>query len=211
MTTCTPHPGWSRPGGLAGTRPWIPTAVRVLVAALVVAGCGSDGGGSSEPTAGSSTGAAPTPAASESAVAVDPVAAAERAVLAAYRGMWAAYQRAGQPPTADPDRPGLRRYAAGDALGVLTDGLTGYREDGLVFTGEVVLSPEVTDLWPADDPVQATVQDCADSSGSQVVRADGEPYEDEPGGRRLITADVEDVGEGTWKVTSFAVQPVGSC
>jgi hypothetical protein len=181
-----------------------------LVAAVMLAGCGSDGQGSPEPTAGSTPGAV-TPAASASPVPVDPVAAAEQAVLAAYRGMWQAYQQAGQPPQADPDHPDLERYAAGDALAVLTDGLTDYRDQGLVFSGAPVLSPEVAELSPPDDPAEATVEDCSDSSGFEVVRADGGPYEDEPGGRRLITAEVEKVGEGTWKVTSFAVREVGSC
>lgn len=221
--TATRHGHWAAPYRRSGGRVTSAGPVSVgsrlfgvtgvLVAALVVAlaGCGSDDDGSPEPTAGSPAGAVPPATAPASPVPVDPAAAAEQAVLDAYRGMWRAYQQAGQPPQADPDHPDLERYAGGDALGVLTDGLAGYREDGLVFNGEVVLSPEVTDLSPANDPVEATVEDCADSSESQVVRADGRPYEDEPGGRRAITADVEDVGEGTWKVISFAVQPVGSC
>jgi hypothetical protein len=142
---------------------------------------------------------------------VDAVAAAEQAVLDAYRGMWRAYRQAGRPPAADPDYPELEWYAAGDALAVLTGGLADYRDQGLVFSGAPVLWPQVAELSPPDDPVGATVEDCADSSGFEAVRADGGRYEDEPGGRRLITAEVENVGEGIWKVTGFAVREVGSC
>jgi len=140
-----------------------------------------------------------------------PAEAAEQAALAAYRGMWAAYDSAGQPPEADPDYPVLERYATGDALETLVAGLTSIRQAGLVLDGEVVYSPTVTELSPPSAPNMARVEDCADSTSAARVRADGEPFEDEPGGRRRIVADVEVVDGGIWKVTGFAVREVGSC
>jgi hypothetical protein len=125
--------------------------------------------------------------------------------------MWAAYDRAGSPPAADPGHPDLALYATGDALQVLTDGLAALRDQGLVFVGQVVVSPEITELSSASAPTEVRIRDCADTSGWSVVRADGGPYEDEPGGHRLITADVEDTGDGGWKVSGFAARDVGTC
>jgi hypothetical protein len=127
--------------------------------------------------------------------------------------MWMAYDEAGDPPEADPDHPALERHATGDALAVLTDLLASFREDGLVISegSEVAYSPEVVDLSPESAPKQARIEDCADSRGSALVRADGEPFDDEPGGQRLIFADVEATSEGTWKVTALAIGQVGSC
>jgi hypothetical protein len=145
-----------------------------------------------------------------SSTPADPVAAAEQAALEAYRGMWDVYTLAGRPPEANPDEPQLARYATGDALEVLMRGLMSMRDQGLVTEGSMLLAPEVTNLSPASLPTGVQVTDCADTSDAARVRADGRPFEDEPGGRRLIVADVEDTGEG-WKVTSFGVRDAGSC
>jgi hypothetical protein len=144
---------------------------------------------------------------------MDPVEAARQSALQAYQGMWAAYGVAGRPPAANPDHPGLDQHATGEALTMLTDLLASFREDGLVIAegSEVVHSPDVVELSPESAPTRARIEDCADSSGSVLVRADGEPFDDEPGGRRLIFADVEDEGEGVWKVSALAIGRVGSC
>ena len=84
------------------------------------------------------------------------------------------------------------------------------RDQGLVSDGNMKLSPEVTSLDPASSPTSAQVTDCADTSETARVRADGEPFDDEPGGRRLVVADLENSG-GEWKVTSFGVRETGSC
>ena len=140
----------------------------------------------------------------------DATARAEAAVLEAYRGMWEAYTVASRRPQADPGDPTLGRYATGDALDVLRRGLTAMRDQGLVTQGSMRLSPEVTDVTPASSPTRAQVSDCADTRDAVRVRADGEPFEDEPGGRRLIVADLEKT-DGGWKVTSFGIRAVGSC
>jgi hypothetical protein len=140
-----------------------------------------------------------------------PLEAAERAALDAYRGMWAAYGAAGGPPEADPQDARLAQYATDRALQVLVNGLTSMREDGLIIEGDARLFPEVTELTPEPSPTHARIEDCADSTESSLVRTDGEPYEDEPGGRRLIIAEVQHMGEEGWKVFDFAVLGVGSC
>jgi hypothetical protein len=175
-----------------------------VAAAMVAAALGACGGGG-EPA--EDPPATTPPAARSSVDRID----AEPAVLAAYTGMWEAYDSAGQPPAADPDSPELARYAAGSALNALVDGLVSMSGAGLAFEGQVVFAPEVVDLSPASVPTRARVEDCADSSGSARVRVDGAPFEDEPGGFRRIAADLERSGDGAWKVTSFAVLEVGSC
>lgn len=176
----------------------------LLVAVLALLGCNPAGTQPPEPPDSTPT----VPAGSPSPV--DPVAAAEQAVLETYRAMWDVYTQAGRPPVANPDDPRLERYATGDALRVLVRGLTSMRNQGLVTAGEMVLSPRVTQLAPESSPTSAQVTDCADTADALRVRADGEPFEDEPGGQRLIVADLEDTGDG-WKVTAFGVRETGSC
>jgi hypothetical protein len=177
----------------------------VLLLAILVSACAS--GGVSEPDSG---GGGPTLRAPSEPPA-DPVEAARNAVEQAYRGMWAAYDQAGRLPEANPSDSRLAIYAAGNAHQRLSAGLGAMQEEGLVIEGEVVLSPEITELSPADSPMEARVEDCADSSDWRRVRADGEPFDDEPGGLRRIVADLEVTSDGSWKVTDFAVLEVGSC
>jgi endonuclease YncB( thermonuclease family) len=180
-------------------------ALALLVAMVVLVGCGlpTDRHGAHPP-------ARPATPSVPASKPVDAVALARAAALEAYRGMWAAFDWAGRAPRADPDDPRLARYATGDALRVLVNGLASMRDDGLVARGEVVLSPEVVEVTPLTAPTRVRIEDCADTSNSALVRADGRPYQDAPGGWRLVIAELEDTGQG-WKVTGFAVRGVGSC
>lgn len=202
---------WGMTAGGRRTRRVAPVAVgRVWLVVvtgavlLLAVGCGSPAADPGQ-----------TPVATEAAPSASPSPAdpdQERAALAAYEGMWAVYDRAGRAPAADPDYPQLAEYAAGDALDGLRTALGRLRDEGLVFEGSYVsLSPTVVELSPVDAPTTAKVEDCRDSSGWVVVRADGGEYEDEPGGRRAVFADVERADDGVWRVTSFAVQGVGTC
>jgi hypothetical protein len=123
--------------------------------------------------------------------------------------MWDAYVEAISIP--DPELPELARFAADDALTVLVDGLEQVERDGLAGRGDAVLDPEVTELSPPDAPTGAKIVDCVDTSGSELYRVDGRPYEDTPGGLRLAEATVRSVGDGEWKVIGFALYGVGSC
>ena len=184
----------------------------VLVAALVVsvalAGCRSYGEGSPEPTAGSQTARRTTPSLPPLVppVPADPAAEA----LAAYAAMWGAYDRAARDPRVDTDDAGLGRFAAGDGLAVVSDLVASLRENGLVTEGSIDHFPEVTELSPQGDPTSARVEDCADTSDRGLARANGGPYRDQPGGLRLIFADVE-LQEGMWMVTALGIGRVGSC
>jgi hypothetical protein len=173
----------------------------------VLGACGAD-----DDDAGQPVPASPTASASPSPSPADPVAVAERLALAAYEGMWAAYDQAGRAPEADPDDPRLAEHATGDALEGLRTALGRLRDQGLVFEGtNVLLSPTVVELSPADSPTAAEIEDCHDTSGWVVVRADGGDYDDEPGGRRAVFADVERGDDGVWRVSGFAVREVGTC
>lgn len=195
-------PGGGRLGG--GVR--LRALVGLVLAGIVLAGCGS---------AERDSEVAPSPAdvsAPPSSSPLDPVQAAREAALAAYAGMWAAYDQAGRAPAADPADPRLAEFAAGDALANLMTALGRLREQGLVFDGSFALtSPEVVELSPADAPAAATIEDCQDSSNWRVVRADGEDYEDEPGGRQAVFVDVVREDDGVWRVAGFAVREVGTC
>lgn len=180
-------------------------AVLLLVPLVLAVGCQrSDADPTTEVGAGP-----PTLVTSSPMPSLDPATAAEAAALEAYRGMWAAFAAASR--DADPEHPDLPRYAAGDALAILVSGLEANRREGLVSDGgEVVLHPEVVELEPADAPATVTISDCADTSETRRVRPSGPPFTDSPGGWRQVNATVEPV-QGVWKVTSFAVQEVGSC
>ena len=123
--------------------------------------------------------------------------------------MWKAYVDASRIP--DPQFPDLARYAQGDALTVFVNGLTSMRREGLISRGDVVLHPKVTALRPNASPPTAEIEDCADTSKTQLVKKDGSAYQDTPGGRQSAKATVSQVGEGVWKVTSFALLGVGTC
>lgn len=192
---------------LAGIRGIRWSARPFVVVVLVLAGCGSNDDPGAEPTTGSPT--ASEPATSPVSASPEPLDPAEEA-LAVYVAMWDAYDEAARDPETDAEQAGLDRFASGDALTVVTDLVVSLRADGLVTEGSIDHSPRVTELKPQRDPRSARVEDCADTSDRSVVRADGGPYEDDPGGLRLIFADVE-LHEGVWKVTALGIGRVGSC
>jgi hypothetical protein len=127
----------------------------------------------------------------------------------AYRGMWTAYVDASRIP--DPQYAGLARYTQGDALKVFVNGLTSMQRDGLVGQGDVTVHPKVTTIRPNASPPTVDIEDCVDTSKTRLVKKDGSPYKDTPGGRQSATATASQLDDGTWKVTSFALQSVGTC
>ncbi len=129
--------------------------------------------------------------------------------MAAYVGMWQAMAKAGQVP--DPDAPELREFAADRALARIVDVIFTYRETGVVTRGAPVTNARVTGVSPAEAPTEVTAADCGDSTNwTKHKKATGELIEDDPRGRRNITAVVKIV-DGSWKVVSFDVGDIGSC
>ncbi|GLH98820.1 hypothetical protein [Phytohabitans aurantiacus] len=163
---------------------------------LAAAACGSD----------------PKPEPPASTAAADPGTASapvdqRAAAVAAYQGMWLAYQQAGL--TADPGHPDLPRYATGDALEILRDGLEDYRDQGQVLKGQLVTHPQVQDVSPPNAPTTVRIRDCLDTRDFLVYwRADGRLVDDEPGGARDANATVTLTDGQVWKVSSFGVQAV---
>jgi len=180
--------------------------VLVTAVALVLSGCGQEDPPEATTPAPGSTGAPASPPATTPSP--DPQADPQQQAVDAYVRMQQAYQEA--VGTADPDHPDLARYAAGEALQRLRDGIASIRDRGLRGRGEATFEPVVESLDPPGAPTRITVRDCMDTGGTELYDPSGQPYQDEPGGPRLVIATVEIV-DGTWKVTSFGIQEVGTC
>jgi hypothetical protein len=196
-------------------------AIACLIAAATVFAALSGCTGSSEPTIAlptsdangthslpPTTGSSRNSATPSDATGETSTRATERRVLDSYLGLQRAFVSASR--TADPQYPGLSRYASGAALQLLTNGLTSMRKEGLRSKGETYFHPKLQELAPARTPTKARVIDCMDTRQATAYKADGSPYTDTPGGRRLAVADLELTG-GTWKVTGLGVHEVGSC
>ncbi|MEU6260196.1 hypothetical protein ACFUEN_29680 [Streptomyces griseorubiginosus] len=113
--------------------------------------------------------------------------------------------------TSDWNSPELARYATGDALSAISRGMYADHLNGLVTKGEPRNDPKVTSAVPPANPTTITISDCGDSTHWLKYRKDnGKLADDEPGGRQAITAETKKLN-GTWKVTRFAVEGVGSC
>lgn len=151
----------------------------------------------------------PQPSPTVSAPANDARGIAEERALAAYRGMWQAYAKAGL--TANPDEPDLARHASDEALQVLKAGLASYQSKGHVIKGKYGSNPRIAEASPPADPKAVSVTDCLDTRNFLTYKSSGEPVDDEPGGFRLTRATITNLGAEGWKVTSFGVQAVGTC
>ncbi|MEU7171477.1 MULTISPECIES: hypothetical protein [Micromonospora] len=186
-----------RPGGR-----WARLVAFPLGLCLVAAIGACDGGEAGEDSA-------PTAPASPRELDAGPTGSPEEAALAAYRGMWQAYAKAGL--TADPNESDLARFASGDALTTLKKGLSSYRSKGHILKGDYALSPRVAQVSLTSTSPSVTVTDCLDDTHFLVYTASGEPINDEPGGRRATRATVTDLGAQGWKVATFGVREVGTC
>lgn len=166
-------------------------------------------------TACSGSSTSPTATGTPSAVASPSLAPSKRdvaqsAALAAYRGMWADFVAAGV--TSDWQSPRLGDHATGLALTNLSRGLYADQRNGLVTRGEPSFDPRASSAEPAEDPVKVVVADCGDTSNWLKYRAsDGSRAGDSAGGRRAINAIVERQSDGSWKVSDFGAQAVGTC
>lgn len=185
--------------------------VAVAAIAMSAVGCSSNDR-ADEPVLGSSPSPTTSPSATDSSSPSTPPSAdePEQLAVAAYLSMWEDYAVAAE--TSDWRAARLANNATGEALSVMSRGLYASNYNGEVSKGRPVLDPEVTEVDPPDSPTTVVISDCGDSSGWLKYDAEtGELVEDEPEGRRAITAWVELQPDGTWKVSSFAVQAVGSC
>ncbi|MEU8075950.1 hypothetical protein AB0B31_10910 [Catellatospora citrea] len=173
----------------------------VLAAAVFLAACGPRTEPPPAPpqASGSAPGASPSTA---------DRASAQRDAVAAYVGMWRAYESA----AADGDTSGAAtsRYATGNALDLINRAVHAIVKDGLRAQGTSVLAPQATDVRGADHPTEVRVEDCMDTSNTRLVKVDGSKYPDSPGGRRKMIATVR-LGDSGWQVVSFGLGGVGTC
>lgn len=182
-------------------------AALVTIAALVLAACGGGASGPAPATA-PSAGPASTPVAP--AAPASPADVARGAAIAAYLGMW--QDVATVSTTSDWRSPRLAHNATGDALSVLSRTVYADHYNGLVSRGQPVNNPQVSSVDPPNAPTIVMISDCGDDSKWLKYRADnGQPADDTKGGRRAITAEVKLARDGSWKVTRFAVEAVGTC
>lgn len=180
---------------------WSRAAVGIVLA--LTAGCGDSKTRTKEPPA------TPTVSASASATRpVDPVTAGSQAAMDAYRDMWDVFVAASNSGQVEP--PELAVHTAGTALTKLNKGLALNRSRGLKSKGEPRLSPKVTAIGPVVRPSSVSISDCVDDSQWLLYKKDGQPADDEPGGRRSAVATVTWAGDA-WKVTTFALQRTGTC
>src|SRR5581483_3982245 len=189
------HDTSGHPGVAAGVLPHIGMA---SILALAAGSCAA------KPTPDPTRPSSPVVLASRTP---SPAGAAPVAAIAAYQGMWKAYETVAHHP--DPTQPELARYATGTALQTIISGIRSLEDQGLKGTGSVAHAPQVTRISPARAPTAIGVSDCMDTTASHIVRAaPGPAYSDSPGGRRLCLATVERQNDGSWKVTTFGVRAV---
>ncbi|MFI0420488.1 hypothetical protein [Spongiactinospora sp. 9N601] len=135
----------------------------------------------------------------------DTLAAAKQAVLTAYRGMWLDFQDAGR--TADWEASVLGDHAIGDAEVVLRHGLYVASQKGQILKGKPLLHPQVTEFTENS----ATIADCVDDSHfGPHAKSGKQAKEAEAGGRHKATALLVR-REGSWYVSSYLLDEVGTC
>ncbi|MBV9143683.1 MAG: hypothetical protein JO115_22660 [Pseudonocardiales bacterium] len=112
--------------------------------------------------------------------------------------------------TSDWQSPRIRQHATGDALLVISKSLYTDHLNGVVTKGAPTDSPMASSVDSPSAPITVMISDCGDSSNWLKYR-NGQLFDDTPGGRRSITAEVKKQPGGSWKVTRFAVESLGSC
>ena len=140
--------------------------------------------------------------------ALDPYHGPHQQAIDAYLGTQHAYLSA--VASADPHHPDLNVHTADAALDLLRDALASLRGRGLRGRGGATFQPAIDTYDNLNRPTKITIRDCMDTSDTELYAASGQPYEDEPGGLRLVVATVEIV-DSTWKVTGLGIHGVDTC
>lgn len=168
-----------------------------VVGVLVMVSCGAQGA-----TSSSDAPSTPPPT-----LAAPPMSSPADAAVVAYVGMW--HDMAAAATTSDWQSPRLGQHATGDALLVISKSLYTDHLNGMVTKGTPTNNPTVSSVDPPHNPTTITITDCGDSS-NWLKYKNGQLF-DTPGGRRSINAEVKKQPDGSWKVTRFAVEALGSC
>ncbi|MFE5565062.1 hypothetical protein ACFQ68_08725 [Amycolatopsis japonica] len=181
-----------------------------LTAIAIAAGLGSSACSSDNAAVPASLSPALPSTPSSSTRVASPAEAAKQKATAAYLGMWE--DVAAVATTSDWQSPRLANHATGDALSVLSRQMYADHYNGLVTKGKPVNVPVVQSAEPQGMPKTVMIRDCSDASNWLKYRADnGQPADDEPGGKHLINAEVKLAVDGSWRVARFAVEGNGTC
>ena len=175
----------------------------MVLALVTLAGCTAEHPPAGAPAPGASL-LAPSPSGSSAGPQAE-----VRAALAAYTNMLNAFVVASNAGT--DDTTDLANYATGSALQVLSKGLADNKANGLHSQGTPKNEPpQVTSVAPASAPTSVSVRSCLDDRQWLLHKANGQPANTTPGGRRQATAEVKKT-DGVWKVDSFGIRGVGTC
>jgi len=132
-----------------------------------------------------------------------------QAAVAAYTNLLNAFVAASNAGTSDTTE--LAKYSTGSALQRLSSGLADNNAKRLHTQGTPGIDPpRVTEIAPTNDPASIVVAGCLDDTHWLLYKDNGQLANSTPGGRRSTSAQIDKSG-GTWRVTSLAIQGVGSC
>lgn len=169
----------------------------LILAGAIIAACG---GGYSDASSATSASTKST----TSSTAPSTSASARRAVLAAYRAGWAAFEQA--LATANPQDPALADTMVDPQLQGVKANLLSDHLHGMVGRGTFTLHPKITSL----SATRATVVDCAYSTAELVYKATGKPVPPvTPPENDGVRATLVLTG-GVWKVSKQIVTD-GKC
>ncbi|MDQ3577644.1 MAG: hypothetical protein M3443_08605 [Actinomycetota bacterium] len=128
----------------------------------------------------------------------------------AYLAMWRDVANAST--TSDFRAGSLDDHATGHALTSVTEALREDHNRGVVAKGQPTHSATVSSSEQPREPPTVLIDDCADDSDWLKYRADtGQLVDEIRGGQRAITAEVTLTADGSWKVSHFLVEEVGTC
>ena len=180
----------------------MPKVLVVLMAAALLAGCGSadgDGGLTIEEPPPTSSGIPPT--------TLDPEEATKAEIVEAYRQASEAFVAVGSDPDGQPDDPRLTEYKRGTALAAAQLAIHKWRADGDVLkVTQMEMNPTVVEFGPDT----AVVEDCGIDVSALVDQRTGEVVEPAgPPEPELYVARYE-LFEGKWMQNSFK-DGMGSC
>jgi hypothetical protein len=188
---------------------------RAIAATLVAAGIASLVACTSHhsavpPTTSPTTTVAPTSPSPRPTPTPTPLDADSAAVLAAYKGYWAAKVAAWSDPMKEPG-PELATYAVDTAYSDAVSSLFDFRKQGIAVVGQPVLNPAITNVNPTGTR-SATIADCVDVSDWRPVFVKTGQSALAPGqSPRVLTNSTAIVYAGRWVIRTSVVDRDAAC
>lgn len=139
-----------------------------------------------------------------------PLDAASAAVLAAYKGYWAAKVAAWADPTKEPG-PELGTYAVDTAYSDAVSSIFDFRRQGIAVMGQPVLNPAIANVNPTGAG-SATITDCVDVSDWKPVFVKTGQSALAPGqSPRVLTNSTAVFYGGRWVIRTSVVDREAQC